>query len=366
MKRCLTSLIAGLALFGVVAGHPSKASAFKYYQCTTLFWSGPLKWSNNSTQMRANKTSFAPGVWRDALTESVSKWNSNPSKFFFNLTVDDPDTEVGNGENEVWFTNDDNVLNGMPAKTAISWDIGCNVTEVDTVFDNRLPYTPFTNKSTLGAYGGSSRPFQTTASHELGHALLLDHENRFYNIMGEDFTHLHTNAGVAKTYPGEDASNGAVFLYGLFSTPLNDLSVSHWKLSGKTGGYSLHGRTQIFDTSEAVLSSYNDAGEPRYYVNRGQQVQVELTYENNGAEKKTVNFGHYISTNQDITTFDTLIRESSLTLGRDTPLTTRHIVTIPSSLAPGKYYIGAIVDKNNVVSEQDETNNSTYIAIEVK
>jgi hypothetical protein len=370
MKKYLTSLI-GLALFAAITGHTSDAHAFRYRICDRPWPAsdGPIKWTSIPPRMRAAGVSFPAGVWRDALTDSISRWNTNPSNFYFNLTYNEPGVGLDNGENEVWFTNDNNLLNGAPAIAYTWWS--CNIfssikiNESDVLFDSRVPYTPSTNKSSLWPYGGSSRPFQTTSSHEFGHALGLLHVNTIYNVMGQDWNHIHTNAGIARNYPGEDASNGAVFLYGLYSPPINDLSVVHWKRLGSNGEYSTHTRTQMYNTAGALLSSFNDAGEPRYRVNRGQQVQIELTYENDGAATQTVGVGYYISTNDNISTVDRLIATASYTLARDIPLTSKSTVTIPSDLALGNYYIGAIVDRTNAVSEQYENNNSAYIAIQV-
>lgn len=66
-----------------------------------------------------------------------------------------------------------------------------------------------------------------------------------------------------------------------------------------------------------------------------------------------------------------LSTDATITKG-DIPLTTRVVkglraktksrartaVTVPSTLAPGTYYIGAIADDENVVTESDETNNA--------
>lgn len=361
MKRYLTRLISSLSLFSAITGYTPETFAYNYPTINGV----PSRWSSIPPRMRASGVSFPSGVWRDALTESISRWNTNPSNFYFNLTYDDSSVGLNNGENEVWFSNDNNVLSGAPAICYTWRNSSGTIRESDVIFDNRIAYTPYTSKSSLYGYGGGSRPFQTTSVHEFGHALGLQHENRYYNVMGEDYTHIHTNAGVARSYPGEDASNGAVAMYGLYSSPLDDLSVVHWKWSSADGEYSRHTRTQMYNSSGLLLSSFSDAGEPRYNVNRGQQVQVELTYENNGAATQDIDVGHYISTNDNITTTDTLIRQGPFTLARSTPYTIRTTVTIPSNLATGNYYVGAIVDRTNGVSEQYEDNNSTYIAIRV-
>jgi subtilisin family serine protease/subtilase family serine protease len=73
--------------------------------------------------------------------------------------------------------------------------------------------------------------------------------------------------------------------------------------------------------------------------------------------------GLYLSTDQTITTGDILIGSHSSvgsgnSLGGGVSSTRNTSVTIANSLTPGTYYIGAIADKNNVIVETDETNNS--------
>ena len=55
---------------------------------------------------------------------------------------------------------------------------------------------------------------QTTGAHEFGHGLGLLHVNTEYNIMGNDFEHIHVNGSTATAYTGEDAADATVFLYG--------------------------------------------------------------------------------------------------------------------------------------------------------
>ncbi|WP_293119335.1 CARDB domain-containing protein [Moorena sp. SIO4G3] len=361
MKRPIAGLMA-LSLFVAITGYMPKASAYQVLKCNGK----TVKWQSSKipVRMRSASVSFPSGAWRNALIEAVNSWNRNPSKFSFSLSHNDSSVRRQNGQNEIWFTSDDNLLNGAPAWAY--WWFNCpNITEVDIVFDNRVSYTTSTSKSVLWPYGGSSRPFQTTAMHELGHALILLHENRYYNIMGQDWDHIHANGSTARAYAGEDASHGAVFLYGVRSPQRQDVAVVHWKRSGSSGEYSTHRRTQMYNSSGSLLSSFTSSGEPVYRVNKGQRVQVEFTYENNGASTQNPRVGFYISTNNIISTLDTKIGDVPYTLGRNTPYTARNSVTIPSNLTPGRYYIGAIVDNNNSIGEINETNNATYIAIQV-
>ena len=55
-----------------------------------------------------------------------------------------------------------------------------------------------------------------------------------------------------------------------------------------------------------------------------------------------------------------------MTLGRNSVYTTVHSVTLPSTLTSGEYYwIGAIIDEEDNVSEEVEWNNATRLPIKV-
>jgi hypothetical protein len=241
--------------------------------------------------------------------------------------------------------------------------------EVDVIFDYGSPWqwTADTVKSSLIRYTGSLRAIQTTGAHELGHGLILNHVNTEYNIMGSDFEHIHVNGSTATAYTGEDAADGAVFLYGARSPAWEDVAVVHWKYSGPSGEYSDHTKTVIYNTSGSVLPTISINGETGYRVNRGQTVRAEFTYENNGANTKTgIQTGYYISTNDLITTFDRKIGSASFTLSRDNVYTTTVNLVIPNDLTSGtNYWLGVIIDDNGAIPESVETNNATYIPIRV-
>lgn len=203
------------------------------------------------------------------------------------------------------------------------------------------------------------------ATHEFGHALGLLHEEKGYNVMGEDYTHIHTNGNVSKSYLGEDASSGAVFIYGLYPNAYPDLSVAHWKYVGNIRQYSDHDRTQIYDSAGNAITPSFVNREPVYPVQRGRTVGVELTYENNGGSDLLARIGFYLSTNETISTNDTFLGSADLNFNRDVPDTRTYYVTIPNDLTPGRYSIGAVVDLDSAYTEFDEDNNATYITIDV-
>jgi subtilase family serine protease len=94
-------------------------------------------------------------------------------------------------------------------------------------------------------------------------------------------------------------------------------------------------------------------------ANTEQQITVAYTVKNRG----TVNAGYflvgiYLSTDATITTGDTLVATRSVpNLAAGAESTENTVVTIPSSVASGTYYIGVIADTDNRIAESDETNN---------
>lgn len=323
----------------------------------------PAKWASNNTTMQASGVSFPPGnAYTAALGTVVSRWFTNPSNFWFTQTYNDPSVGLGNGQNEVWFSADASLCS--PAVTHYRWNAAGNLTEADICFHVSAGYTTSMTKSSLWTYGGSSRPFETTAMHEYGHALGLGHEADEYNIMGSDWTHLSLNGSTARSYSGEDANDGAVFLYGQFSG--EDMGIVHMKRTGASGEYSTHGMTKLYNSSGVELPFTVFNGQRRYNVSRGQTVRVEFTYENNGATSKSPNVGFYTSTNSTITTGDTRFHTFTLGLGRADVLTYTRTITIPTTLTRGStYYLGAITDWNNLIPEVTEANNAAYHIIKV-
>lgn len=360
VARAATVTLAALAGFSV-----SEAFAFNTSTCL----GEKVRWPSNSVTMRASPISFPAGAWRNALNETIGRWNLNPSRFSFDLRIESG-VRLGNGQNEIWFSSDP----AYSPAVAFTW-VTCldffffeivRIDEADVIFHNGVAYTPSTNKADLWPYSGPRRPFQTTATHELGHALGLGHVNTEYNVMGQDWTHIHANWNTARAYPGEDASDGAVHLYGTRSPRREDVGVVHWKHSGASGEYSTHNRTRLYSIFGTVLPSFIDAGEPRFHVNREQRIQTEFSYENNGASFQSgIRVGYYISTNSLITTFDRRIGGATFQLARDNVFTKRISVTIPGDLSPGDYWLGVIIDETDAINEVHEWNNATYTAIRV-
>lgn len=107
--------------------------------------------------------------------------------------------------------------------------------------------------------------------------------------------------------------------------------------------------------------------DPAYEVTKGTVVKPEFTFENNGRTTQTPLVGWYLSSNNIISSGDTLLATTSPELGRNDVDVTSHFVTLPSNLTGGEYYwLGVGIDKGNAISEVREANNATHIRICVK
>ncbi len=362
------NIIVKLAFGTALLAAASQASAFSTKSCL----GHKLRFDGNSRTVRASTTSFPAGYWQNGITDTVNKFNRNPSNFRYNLSMTSGGVGIGNGTSETWGSSDQGVLQGAPAIAYQNWTCywlfgdHFHMDEVDVIFDFTAPFqwTADALKSSLIRYTGTRRALQTTGAHELGHGMILNHVNTEYNIMGSDFEHIHVNGGTATAYTGEDAADAMVFLYGARPT-YEDVAVVHWKYSGPSGEYSDHTKTVITNSSGGALPTVNVAGETGFRVNRGQVVRAEFTYENNGKSfQGNIATGYFISTNDIISTGDRRIGGATWNLARDNVLTTTVNLTIPNDLAHNTaFWLGVVIDENGNIGEAVEGNNATYIPI---
>jgi hypothetical protein len=328
-----------------------------------------IKWPIHEVTLQLGKKSFSSANYLAAIYAARDAWNQSPGFFTVYMNTTD-EVGIDNGYNEVWFSVDQDILEGAPGRT-ISWLTCGEIEEADVVFDANWDFTSGTTKSASTAYGGMFHTFRTGATHELGHVIGLCHNSASYNIMGGDSRFVHANGGTLRNYAGASGIAGEIDLYGVWPpSQFEDVSVVHWKYGGVDGEYSKHRRTRIYDTSdnslEWVWCGANNA-EPCFRVTKGQTVKVEFTYENLGRSTQNVDIGYYLSTNSLITTLDTFLTTGNISaLGRPVLTTNNTYITIPSWVVSGRdYYIGAIVNYNRKFVEAVGQNNATYIGIHV-
>jgi hypothetical protein len=334
-----------------------------------------LRWPSHQVSWRASANGFPEGSrWRTALTTANSRWNQAPGDFTFYIrNWDEEHSNRGNDQDEIWFSRNQDVLNGAPAVCYYWYTCILGVhefTEADIAFDADLDWSASDNVWTKWEYGGDYRPWGTTALHEMGHALGLMHVNSTYNIMGQDWTHIHANDESVRHYAGEDAGTGDIHLYGQTDNiNKDDLGVSHWKYGSADGEYSEHVPCRIYNPDDTHVSREDEVveGFKRYLVQAGQSYKVQFTFENNGYnDQEEVDVAHYVSTNRRITTIDTRVRAGTMTLDRNTVYTAMHTITLPNDLVVGGvYYIGVIVDYTGSITEFTGSNNATYLPIRI-
>lgn len=350
---------------------PDHAGAYYYYKCGDTI----LRFQSGGLEYEAGTNSFASAHRRHSLRQALIHWNDAPANFVFYEPEWNKGVSTGNDVSEVWYSTDDGILDGKPAKALSRWkcsSLSKKITSVDVVMNADLDWMNFEDRYNHQAWNGGYRPAQTTLMHELGHALGLAHENRRYNVMGTDPRVITLNNEKFRSYSSEDSSRGAAVVYGTTNSSKPDLAVSVFRYNGSSGEYSSHAFNRVvFAVSGGTVFSLPwkwDSVRQEHYVEvkRGQTYKFEFTYEHLGPGSSiTTKAGYYLSTNTNITKFDWFLEDRNFLLGWNKPYTTLRTFQIPANAALQRYYFGVIIDYQNTTNERYGGNNQAYIAIQV-
>lgn len=181
-KNQLQTKLIGAALLVLVSGN---VTAHKFLTDTSNGCNTNEKWRNASSMtFNANPLGFTgnSAKWLTSFQVALERVNDTPANFNMYVRLDNDSTvKIGNGESEIWWDQ------GVSAVEYTTTN-GCgNTVETDIIFHNNIINGGYNDKmdekTSYRGYGLERRLFETTAVHELGHALGLAHENRYYNIM---------------------------------------------------------------------------------------------------------------------------------------------------------------------------------------
>jgi hypothetical protein len=261
--------------------------------------------------------------------------------FEFENIVDDNNNTFNYSNDRNEFAWHGSETDGALAVTVISYDacfFGQDIEEADMVFNNTLgwesgAHDPRTVETTAS--------FRFTAVHEMGHFLGLLHEDGEMAVELTSASGFHGGSGNLRAAPFPDDAQGARRLYP-HSNSETDFSISNfrWVSSDSTG---------------LILGSGVQTVSPGGTFNSG------FAFGNQGKTHVEFPFSLVLSTNTTITTFDRVIATGT---GWADPYfygDFTFVLTVPDDMAPGDYYVGAILDPNNDVAEEREGNNAVAL-----
>jgi len=317
----------------LAAGTPAQAAS--WLNCD----GSPIKWNAGRADMFVNTISFPAGsVWDGALQNAMWHWN-NVKGAGFNFFVGHVGGTINNsnGRNEIYFSaaHAGSALAVTRMRYHCYWLFGTHrgIDETDIAFNTSLAWN--TGAVNYGALG-SPFHFESVALHELGHALGLMHSDGVQATLNSFYPNGGSLGQWEEIDPLPDDRAGIRALYPDFTAEV-DVAGSAFKRTGS-------------GTSSVVSSPASAA--------RGSTVNMEVTIANLGTASRSFNIGFYLSTDDRITTGDRLLgTNTGASLSAGGLLTFTRSVTIPSTVAPGTYWLGFIVDNNGAVAEANEGNN---------
>ena len=286
-----------------------------------------VSWSNDNGHYNLSSSNSTFDI---AFIEAMNKWNGQ-SNFSFSSSASgyrDPCGSNPDNTNSHRFSTN-NCGDGWNSSTlavTISWFSGSNLIDTDIIFNSgNFSWSVYDGSL------GSSIDFRRVAVHELGHALGLGHSSDGAAIMQPTVTNTIIS-------PQADDINGMRAIYG-----------------GSGGGFGNDFFVQNSSLSESSVLPGNTT-----------VAQTEQHYTGSSSTTLLPIVGYYLSSNTSLGSSDTLLGTDSSTLSiSDTEDDESATITIPSSTAPGAYYILFVADHDDQLIENNENNNIQAVAITV-
>lgn len=337
LRDCLNvpSLVFTVIAWLLVSASGSEAASWQTCSGNTI------RWNSSRANMFISTTSFPAGSsWDVRLQNAMWHWN-NVKGAGFNFYVGrdtDGRHSRSNGVNEIY-------LSGSEVGSALAvtfkryhcyWLFGYRygIDETDIAFSSNRVWT--TGSFNYGQLG-SPYNFELVALHELGHALGLGHEDRGMATMNSYYPNSGPLGYYKEVDPNADDRLGVRNLY-RDGTTETDVAGSAFKRTG-TGTSSL-------------VSSPTSA-------RRGTNVTLEFSFANLSTAFQVFDIGFYLSTNSFISTSDIFLgRNNGASASSGAAGTFSRTLYIPTWIRPGTYYLGFLIDPNNMKGENNESNNN--------
>ena len=318
-----------VVVLGLLLGLVTKAFPYAWWETLGTPW----HWNGGATTMYLHPVSFVSGSsWTSNMVAAMQDWTNvigSPFTYYW-ITQAKDINDHGDGYNAVAFVSDhcDDWAGITYWRT---YFLSAHLKDTDIWFDvdcNFVPNSPNNEISVFAEYNS----FRHVATHELGHALGLDHD--FSIVARMNYGYLF------ERLQGDD-KNGVRFLYGGGGA---DIDVSVTNAVDTPDVFDLQGRR----ISPGYMRYVNPPSLST--VKPGDTIQVEYTVENMGnLALNNVSVGFYLG---------------SYFLGRsyfNFPVrsigTFTRTLTIPPSIPSGIYSLYVFIDDTNQFAENDETNN---------
>lgn len=347
----MSQRLKALSILLVLAAAAVPAQAYEYPQC--LGYS--KRWDAFSMTMYPSAIQF-DNVWgypqfKAPLDAARQAWNYAPatnfpiSFFYTNSSIG----AVNDGVNSIGirdFTTGWAYSQAL-ATTIVRYD-HCtmfveygSILEAD-IFFNFAAYPPsgWNTGTPTPSQVQNSYNFALVAMHQLGHAMGLDHENDLLATMNSEYP-FGGPIGPDMLEPHADDIRGIRAGYGS-GVSQNDLAAVPYKSNGSG--------------NSSPLAS------PASTVYRSRSYTFPFTIENRGTTSfSSVTVGFYLTPDRVVTANETYLGSATFSLGVGATTTANVTLNIPTSVTPGTYYFGWIVDPYETVSEGDRVNNgATY------
>lgn len=329
-KKFSQSSLVGLLIILLVFG---LSQFIKGYSAKSYNWSG-------DPDLRIATISFpSDSVWRSDLENGIGRWNGMWGmwlEFDYSFSSYSSFTH-SDGDNNVAFVSAADV----DGNWGVTWSrhSGGDTLETDIGFNSEISWN--TGAQDERERDTSQPAFRKVAVHELGHALGLKHYCSELAQMAQGYAGHVWYGGSAKYrhHPTPDDCQGARYQYPYPSNSEYDATITNFEMQGSCGSH-------VWRSNSIVTT-----------VSGGDPVNVEYTVCNVGNVYINFNLGIYLSTNDYISTYDTYIGGFGYGLPAHYAWERDKTFTIPTSVSPGTYYIGAVVDTNNTLNECRESNN---------